>query len=138
VIRRAASTDLRPDELWSMTEREIELWFEGQSEKWERTQDILAWVQANLINVHVPRGKPKLTVEKVRGKRSTHVVDTRTDDEIKDQIDEMAESYMRDPEARERARDRRLARRAQREEEARFWQTPEGDRLAEQLDTFAP
>ena len=65
MIRLAASTGLKPWEFMRMTPREFELWCEGRQIDFERDLEKSAWEQANLINVHIPRGKPRLRKEKI-------------------------------------------------------------------------
>lgn len=63
---------LHPDEVYGMTLREFEVYSEGYAARWDRVVEVLAWMQANLINVHVPKGKPRVTVDALlpRGARS--------------------------------------------------------------------
>jgi hypothetical protein len=138
MIRIAASTDLRPDQFWEMTERELELWMEGQTLKWERIEDVLSWLQANLINIHIPRGKPKLTVEKIRPKRQrpAATVDDVSDDDIRDSMAAFSEQFIKDPVKQEEARERRLMRAEARRENRRFWRTREGATLEMKLAAY--
>lgn len=46
-----------------MTPRELELYLEGREEHWARIRELLAWVQANLMNAH--GGKRKVKPEKL-------------------------------------------------------------------------
>jgi len=63
-----------------MTFREIELWIEGQQEHREWTMDILAWVQVNLVNVHVAK-KDRISIDTLRPRKrtlSTHSTPVRS------------------------------------------------------------
>lgn len=53
-----------------MTLREVELWMQGREDLWTRVMEVLAWMQVNLINIHVAKGT-RLTIEDVlpRGAR---------------------------------------------------------------------
>lgn len=51
-----------------MTFREFELYLQGHEEWWERVMELLAWTQANLINIQISRGK-KLTVDDLLPRR---------------------------------------------------------------------
>lgn len=72
---------LRPDEVYEMTMREFEVYSEGYAIRWDRALEVLAWVQANLINVHIPKGKPRITVDGLlpRGARSRRGSQTAVD-----------------------------------------------------------
>jgi len=69
MIRVAASVGLRPGEFYDLTWREFELYCEGYQEQIDRQIDLLAWTQANLINVHIPKGKSRVKAEQLRPKR---------------------------------------------------------------------
>lgn len=57
---------LTPDQFYEMTFREFELYLEGYQDRVDQVLEILSWVQANLINIHIPRGKPRVTPEKIK------------------------------------------------------------------------
>jgi hypothetical protein len=96
-------------------------------------------MQANLINIHVPKGKPKVTVEKLRPKGSRR---RGRDRDVQDAVDDSELSAVMteapaDPKeaaraAMQRARDRREGR-EHAEESTRFWDGPEGRRMKELL-----
>jgi hypothetical protein len=69
---------LLPEHVWSMTLREFELYAEGYAIRWDAFLEALAWVQANLLNAQIPKGKAKLTVEKLlpRGVRTRRKQDS--------------------------------------------------------------
>lgn len=65
-----------------MTFREVELVLEGQALWWERLEFLLAWMQANLINIHIPKGKSRLTVEKLLPRRRKRTPSSEDDTEL--------------------------------------------------------
>lgn len=87
MLRTAAQFGLKPSEVYEMTYRELELFVEGQTEARTWFLETMAWVQANLINVHVPRGKPRVTAEQLlpRKRRKTKEEDL---DSVKQSLDD--------------------------------------------------
>lgn len=69
MLRVAASMGLKPAEFRAMTYREFELYAEGHGEFWDRVMQLCAWMQANLMNVHLSKGS-KVTPEKLLPRRS--------------------------------------------------------------------
>jgi hypothetical protein len=121
VLKHAATVGLTPQEFYAMTFREFELYAEGHSETWARIWETLAWVQANLINVHVGKGKgvkPQQLLPK--GLRRKDVPDAAED---------VAPISVADAKARVRAAMRRKA-----DEE---WLTsPEGQAYTKRMDAL--
>lgn len=99
-----------------MTYREIELWIEGQNEARTWLLEALAWTQANLINIHIPRGKPKTRPDQLLPKRRRRSSDDET---VKQQLDEEL-SPLQDPKARLEEMKRR-ARERMRDKEFEDW-----------------
>ena len=100
--------------------------------------DVLAWMQANLINIHIPRGKPRLTVDKLRPKgvksrRKEEGDEGPTADEIA-QLD-LAFSEPMDPKERVKQEAARITQKRKEkeitEDSARFWSSREGRRVKE-------
>lgn len=48
---------LSPEQLWASTPRELAARLRGYEWREERLRRTLAWMQANLLNVHLPRRK---------------------------------------------------------------------------------
>lgn len=115
-----------------MTERELELWFEGQADFWDRVVDLMAWAQANLINIHVPRGKGKMSIEKLRPKRATKPRQ-KTEEERQEEMEIAAEVLIDNPRDLRSARERRRLAAQERADAVRYWQSDEGRRLSETI-----
>ena len=62
--------------------REFELYCQGYDDQIKRASQLLAWTQANLINIHVPKGKSKVKPEQLLPKPK------RTDEDGESEIDE--------------------------------------------------
>lgn len=105
--------------------------------------DAAAWMQANLINVHVPKGKPRMTVEKLRPKKNRSGARDRDEAAAIDAVDDSdlpdlaggRDSTPVDPKEQARQALRRAAARREAKEHAeeaeRFWEGPEGRRMKE-------
>jgi hypothetical protein len=52
-----------------MSEREFELWALGFADRQQGTLEMLAWMQANLMNVHIPRGRSRIRPEHLLPKK---------------------------------------------------------------------
>jgi hypothetical protein len=93
-------------------------------------------MQANLINIHIPRGKPRLTVDKIlpRGKRRR---DRKAVEDDSEAILEVQQALGGDPKeialARMRAQQTKIREKREREEAESFWNSPEGARVLEYL-----
>jgi len=57
MIAGAAAMGIRPSEFWSLTPYELALYARGQTDKRHADMEALAWVQANLMNVQIAKGK---------------------------------------------------------------------------------
>lgn len=107
-----------------MTFRETELFIEGRRERDDWALEVLAWVQANLINVHVGKGRrvrpdqllPRSTK---RRKQADAELEIDAGDDPKDRVE---------------ASKRRARERAEREDAERFQASPEGRRMVALLD----
>lgn len=53
----AGSIGITPDQFWGLTPYELHLYAQGVGEKRDRDMSALAWMQANLINVHIGKGR---------------------------------------------------------------------------------
>lgn len=65
MLRVAAAAGLRPWEVYAMTQRELEVFLQGQEEFWARVRETLAWVTANLMNVQRSKKTPAIKPEKL-------------------------------------------------------------------------
>lgn len=120
-----------------MTYREIELFIEGQDEARTWFLESLAWMQANLINVHVPRGKPRVRADQLLPKRRKKKAndDEATRTELAEKLAPLsAATTSEGPRARLEA----VKARARATQEAREWNefrnSAEGKRIAALLD----
>lgn len=117
-----------------MTSREFELWLEGYRDRLDRWVELLAWTQANLMNIHIPRGKPRMTVEKLlpKGKKKRGRKDVDEDalfavqQALADDPAEVARERMR-------AKQNRLRSKQEEDEARQFWNSPEGRRIGDYL-----
>lgn len=114
-----------------MTMREFELWLEGYRSRQDSAIELLAWVQANLINIHIPRGKPRVTPKKLlpknHGKRKMGA-----DDELStEEMDEIMIATAATTKERMAVTKARLKAKQELEEARAFWSSPEGQRIRE-------
>jgi hypothetical protein len=91
---------------------------------------MLAWAQVNLINVQIPRGKPRLTVDKLLPKRQRKKAVSQADAE------EAVDLLTASPKERIKLQASRAKARREAEEDARFWQSPEGRKLKQLADAL--
>lgn len=120
--------------------REFELYLEGYQDRIDSVLDILSWLQANLINIHIPRGKPRVTAEKIRP-RNRRKRREQSDEQIDAEIENLSRMFSSGPEsqkdearaARERARNRVL-RKQEEEDSKRFWGSNQGNRIKKLLE----
>lgn len=116
-----------------MTLREVEVWLEGYRARQDSSVELLAWVQANLINVHIPKGKPRVTPKKLlpkgHGKRKMGA-----DDELsQDELDEIMLATAASPRERMAATKAKLRAKQELAEIDAFWSSPEGRRIREMM-----
>ena len=52
---------------------EFSLFHKGHSQRMDREMQMLAWHAANLMNCWVPKGKPRITVQKLLPKSGAHL-----------------------------------------------------------------
>lgn len=118
-----------------MTYREVELFIEGQDEARQWQLEALAWMSANLMNIHIPRGKPKVRADQLLPKRRSKskagdVEDREAADRMEVALGALSETPIdargRVEAAKVRARQKREA-----EEWAEFNRTSGGKRIAE-------
>jgi hypothetical protein len=120
MMRVGASAGLRPWEVYRMTQRELQTFLEGKSEEWDRVWELMAWVCANLINVH--RGKKSAPIQPAK------LLPKRIKNKQKNVEEEGPRSFlgMEPQEVARLFRERRLAR-----EEKKWLNSPDAKRLHE-------
>lgn len=130
LIRAAAAYGLKPHEVYDMTYRELELYMEGQEDYRFWVREILAWTQANLMNIHIPRGKPRVKIQDLLPRRKKrHEEDIQ---KIEEQLELEMQPIMgvgtstkdRMKQVAQRARIKKEAKEA-----AEFWSSNEGARI---------
>lgn len=90
----------------------------------------MAWMQVNLINIHIPKGKTKLTLDKIRPKHARRrKVDAKTTEELEAEV----EWLEADEGKRRRLAAQRSRARAQAEETRAYLASPEGRKLLASL-----
>jgi hypothetical protein len=113
-----------------MTYRELELFIEGQEENRKFIRSTLAWVQANLMNIHVPRGKPRIKPEQLLP-RSDKNKKSASDEQIARQL-EMETAIIggasKDPRARMEQAKLRAKAKQEKEDWENFISTERGKR----------
>ena len=129
-----------------MTPREFELYAEGRGVEREWILDLFAWVQVNLINVHVPRGKPRVTINKIRPKTKKKKSEKEIEEEfqanrqaLKEKLGKVgtkpkaasAEDTVDMWTAQARIKAKRREEEALKEDEEAFWNSPEGQELSQ-------
>lgn len=125
MLRLAAATGLKPAEYFDLTEREFEVWLEGCAEAQDKDMQKWAWVQANLINVQIPRGKPRLTVDKLLPKRARKTAAG----ESTEQVEATVELLYAKPSERRKMRAAAMKAKQDAEDARRYWASAEGVRL---------
>lgn len=118
----AATVGLTADQVYGMTVREVEVYIEGRREHDDWMLEVLAWLQANLINVHVPRGKARVKAEALLPRSAKRRRSDATDDMA--MLDNGSDPRARLEAAKARARAKR-----EREEAEHFANSPEGRRM---------
>jgi hypothetical protein len=119
-----------------MTMREFEVWLEGYRSRQDSAIELLAWVQANLINIHIPKGKPRVTPKKLLPKGHGRKKPTGDDEPDTEEIERLAASIPGQPggaKARVAAAKARLKAKREVEEERAFWSSPEGQRIRQMI-----
>lgn len=107
----AARAGLTPAQSQSMTFRDVEIVLKAQEDNWARIMELMAWMCANLMNVHIGKGR-KVKVKDLlpkwhpSRKQQTQTVDL-ADPAAKDQM---------------RLHNERIL-------SERWWKSPEGRRL---------
>lgn len=134
MLRVAAFSGLKPAEYFDLSDREFEVWLEGRADFMDRVMEIGAWMQANLMNVHIPRGKPRATVDKLLPRS---VKQRRNAGNEEKDLAALAETLIEDPKERRLAREARLREEAAQEEARRFRDTPEGRRIRQLVEELA-
>jgi len=128
----AAQVGLTPDQFYDLSYREFECVLEGYQRQVDLWMDLAAWAQANLINVHITKGK-KVKAADLRGKRAAvrNGTDDRSDEEIMAELDIATGG---DPRDRMRARMKAAAAKAEREESQRYMSSPAGQKLRKMVE----
>ena len=67
-LAAAVAAGIQPREFWRLTPWEVTLVTEAKAIADEGKLELVAWQTALLLNVHVPRGKPRVTVDKLLGR----------------------------------------------------------------------
>ena len=97
--------------------------------------ELLAWTQANLMNIHIPKGKPRMTVDKLlpRGKRKR---DRKEIDEeaLLDVQQALSDNPAEAAKNRLEAKMHKIRTSQMEEEDAAFWSSVEGRKLREMLE----
>lgn len=126
----AATAGLTPSQFYELTPREFELYLQGYGDRIDMAMDALAWVCANLMNVHIAKGK-RIKASDLRPKKpdaSQEAVDDReieaalSRDVIPDDPKEAARQALRRAAAAQRAREEAAESRV-------FWDSSEGRRI---------
>jgi len=65
----AASVGITPAQFWRLTPRELSVYVQGVGDRHEREMGMLAWLQANIMNMWVEKGKPKIRPESLWRRR---------------------------------------------------------------------
>lgn len=104
---RAAATGLTPLDVYAMTSRELEIWFEGWSERRRQEMELLAWVQANLINIHIPKGKAGVKMHQLLPKWAKRLAKGEASDEVDDVPGEGGDPVAAMAKAKDRVRQKR-------------------------------
>lgn len=65
----AYEAGLRPWEFWRMTPAELAAFLEGHKRREERALERAAWMMAHHYNMHIPRGKPRPSIDKLLGRK---------------------------------------------------------------------
>lgn len=130
LIRAAAAYGLKPWEVYDMTYRELELYMEGQEDYRFWVREILAWTQANLMNIHIPRGKPRVKLQDLlpRRRRKAEEDVKKIDEQIEQEIAPLLGAGASMKEKMRQAVQRTRARQ-QAKEAAEFWSSSEGARI---------
>jgi len=118
---QAAVAGLKPAEFWALTPRELETYLRGFNERLELERDFLAEQTLPLVNVHVPRGKPKVSMRHLRPKRGKKKLEEAED------IESGVAEVLGGVSMREKVEIAR--RRWDAKEERVYWKSDEGRRL---------
>lgn len=116
-----------------MTYRELELFIEGQEENRKFIRSTLAWVQANLMNIHVPRGKPRIKPQQLlpkSDKKQKNVSDEIAIAQFQAETAILRGANLNPKDRMEQAKQRALAKREKEEWEA-FINSKDGMRYLE-------
>lgn len=96
---------------------------------------LLAWVQVNLINAQIPRGKPKLTVEKLMPRKRDDDADEARAERAQDDDEQVPHvSPGLSPQEQVRALNARMRRIHARKDARDFWSGPEGRKMLSVLE----
>lgn len=128
----AASIGLRPHEVADMTWRELECFTDGYADLWHRFREALAWAQTNLINVHIPRSKPRVRIEQLLPKRKRPV--RSEDEDVQPDVVPVDDGVVLSPVDALAAEKKRRQLAASAKEDASFWSSAEGKELSARLE----
>ena len=114
------------------------MWLEGYRERMDHELELLAWMQANLINIHIPRGKPRMTVDKLLPKgRKRRARKDLDEDNLYAVTQALSSDPVADAQKNIARKQQRIVERKLEEEESAFWKSAEGKRLANMLSEEA-
>ena len=117
----AAEIGIDPNSFWDMTFRDFALYHEGYCKRIDREMQMLAWACANIMNCWVPKGKPKITVNKLLPRQQKTKVD----------VDDLP------PQNLEEAKDR-VRRANERRDVEEFWDSENVEGLTEYMGIEKP
>lgn len=132
MLRHAFALGLSPDQVFSMTFRELELCAEGFALRRRWDHETLAWVQANLINIHVPRGKARVRAEDLAPRRAEEIDDGSVEGSV-EEMTRAVDGRVISPKERHERNVRRIVERRDREDRDAFWGSLEGKRAEDVL-----
>ena len=132
----AAAHGLRPDQYRAMSERDFELYCQGYAKRIYQARELLAEVQANLINIHIPRGKGKVKPEDIfrrpkdefelrleEEQYAQQLIEMELEIEVQRQDDETDAEFIARHNAAREAKEREMDLEAR---EAQWWSSPLG------------
>lgn len=132
MLRLAAASGLKPAEFYDLSEREFEIWLEGRAELQDKVMQICAWVQTNLLNIQIPKGKPRITVDKLLPRRARKPVQSA------EELDLAVELLTASSGQAQRLRAKQARRKEEAAEARRFWASPEGRKMARRMRELFP
>lgn len=130
LLRQVGAYGLTATHVADLSDREIELFILGQEDAKQWNVMMLAWVQSNLINVQLPRGKGVTAMEIARTVLPADRMPAAAQGDPEDLV---VENEKADPFERVRALKDRVRRKEAARERKAFWTSPDGRKLARLL-----